>query len=252
MSGLDGLGWPTTDDKQVTGGDCNRRIARRLDVGCVVTTNGGKKHIIAKIGFGGSEGIAENCYYHWYNYWPYEIGHAAMNPDTDTIVSVDWPNAEAMATSPCSDYIEDRAVCDDTGDPKGQCANCCYKWYDHMADALPPELAPDGRSIPTGADFIAPKSMDSKKERPASVGRNPRLIQMFRDNLLSFSGDQYTVNGVELNLPCGKLRIGRMIFPPMLKPPSICYVGKRHTWTWTIRVWTVAISYMPTTPQSKP
>ena len=37
----------------------------------------------------------------------------------------------------CSAYLEDWAVCDDTGEPKGQCSHCGYKWYDHALDALP-------------------------------------------------------------------------------------------------------------------
>jgi len=68
------------------------RLVRPLEVGCVVTTNGGKKHTIAEIGFGGSEGVAEHPFYHWDKDWPYEIEHAAMNPETDAIVSVSWPS----------------------------------------------------------------------------------------------------------------------------------------------------------------
>lgn len=37
----------------------------------------------------------------------------------------------------CSAYLEDWAVCDDTGEPKGQCTHCGYKWYDHSLNALP-------------------------------------------------------------------------------------------------------------------
>jgi hypothetical protein len=83
----------STEAKQGGGGDCVSRLVRPLEVGCVVTTNGGQHHTIAEIGFGGSEGVAENCFYHWDNYWPYEIEHAAMNPDRDAIVSVSWPNS---------------------------------------------------------------------------------------------------------------------------------------------------------------
>ena len=72
----------------------------------------------------------------------------------------------------------------------------------------------------------------------------PRLVRLFRDEN-RFAGGHYTVKGIELSLPCGKLRLGRMILPPPIKPPSIAYIGRRHTWTWTIRLWTVAISYLP-------
>jgi hypothetical protein len=69
-----------------------RSDQRVLEVGCVVTTNGGKKHKIARIGYGNSEGVAENCFYHWDKFFPYEIEHAAMDPQTDTIVDVIWPS----------------------------------------------------------------------------------------------------------------------------------------------------------------
>lgn len=65
-----------------------------LEVGCIVITNGGEQHRIAEIGYGNSEGVAENCFYHWDKYFPFDIEHAAMNPDTDTIVDVIWPNKD--------------------------------------------------------------------------------------------------------------------------------------------------------------
>ena len=43
-----------------------------------------------------------------------------------------------MKTS-CTNYIEDPCICDSQGDPKGQCANCGWKWYDHAPSALPDE-----------------------------------------------------------------------------------------------------------------
>ena len=39
----------------------------------------------------------------------------------------------------CSTYLEDQCVCDDMGEPKGQCSNCGEKWYKHRLEALPPE-----------------------------------------------------------------------------------------------------------------
>lgn len=66
-----------------------------LSVGCIVTTNGGQQHTIAKIGFGGEEGVAEDCFYRWDKDYPYEIEHAAMDPAQDAIVSISWPNAKA-------------------------------------------------------------------------------------------------------------------------------------------------------------
>jgi hypothetical protein len=31
----------------------------------------------------------------------------------------------------CPQYVEDQCVCDDDGEPKGQCAVCGAKWYEH-------------------------------------------------------------------------------------------------------------------------
>lgn len=36
----------------------------------------------------------------------------------------------------CSDYIECVTVCDDLGEPKGQCVNCGAKWYEHRLGVL--------------------------------------------------------------------------------------------------------------------
>lgn len=44
---------------------------------------------------------------------------------------------DELGAAPCSAYLEDWAVCDDTGEPKGQCSHCGNKWYDHALDALP-------------------------------------------------------------------------------------------------------------------
>jgi hypothetical protein len=42
-----------------------------------------------------------------------------------------------LAAADCAAYVEDGTVCDDMGEPKGQCANCGGKWYDHRIDVLP-------------------------------------------------------------------------------------------------------------------
>ena len=39
----------------------------------------------------------------------------------------------------CSVYVEDQCVCDDMGEPKGQCSNCGAKWYEHKLEVLPLE-----------------------------------------------------------------------------------------------------------------
>lgn len=36
----------------------------------------------------------------------------------------------------CKNYIEDWTVCDDMGEPKGQCSNCGAKWYEHSIEFL--------------------------------------------------------------------------------------------------------------------
>jgi hypothetical protein len=37
----------------------------------------------------------------------------------------------------CQEYLEDPAICDDMGEPKGQCANCGDKWYNHSISDTP-------------------------------------------------------------------------------------------------------------------
>lgn len=69
---------------------------RPLEVGCTVTTKGGDKHTLAALGFGGAEGVAENCFYHWDKEWPYEAEHAAMDPNTDSIIQVEWPDGQKL------------------------------------------------------------------------------------------------------------------------------------------------------------
>lgn len=53
-----------------------------------------------------------------------------MNTQKESIEDVD-------PAAPCSAYLEDWAICDDTGEPKGQCSNCGHKRCDHELDALP-------------------------------------------------------------------------------------------------------------------
>jgi hypothetical protein len=92
-------------------------------------------------------------------------------------------------------------------------------------------------------DTTSTKEHNAAKEKTGG-GWMGRIVRLFRDEN-RFLGGHYIVKGIEVNLPFGKLRIGRTIMLPKVKPPSILYIGKRHTWTWTIRVRTVAISYLP-------
>jgi len=39
----------------------------------------------------------------------------------------------------CAEYHEDPYVCDSGGEPKGQCAICGAKWFEHVITALPLE-----------------------------------------------------------------------------------------------------------------
>lgn len=39
--------------------------------------------------------------------------------------------------SDCKKYEEDHAICDDTGEPKGQCGHCGDKYFAHRNSALP-------------------------------------------------------------------------------------------------------------------
>lgn len=59
---------------------------RNLRVGDEVRLANGEKHIISAIGYGGSEAEGNTAFYRWDVEWPYEIVHAAMNPDEHTII----------------------------------------------------------------------------------------------------------------------------------------------------------------------
>jgi len=43
---------------------------------------------------------------------------------------------DPITISNCFWYDEDQFVCDDIGEPKGQCAHCGAKWYEHNINAL--------------------------------------------------------------------------------------------------------------------
>lgn len=44
--------------------------------------------------------------------------------------------SQLLGAADCSAYVEDMAVCDDTGEPKGQCLNCGGKWHEHRLEVL--------------------------------------------------------------------------------------------------------------------
>ena len=52
-----------------------------------------------------------------------------------------------MILSTCQNYIEDPCVCDDIGDPKGQCLLCGCKWWEHDVNFLPEEEKESARRI---------------------------------------------------------------------------------------------------------
>lgn len=52
-----------------------------------------------------------------------------------------------MKFSDCNKYIEDQFICFDSGEPKGQCANCGAKWYDHRLEVLPENERESAREI---------------------------------------------------------------------------------------------------------
>ena len=47
----------------------------------------------------------------------------------------------------CFWYTEDPAICDDIGEPKGQCAHCGAKWYEHDLRALPESERESARQL---------------------------------------------------------------------------------------------------------
>jgi len=44
---------------------------------------------------------------------------------------------EPIQISSCSSYVEDFTVCFSDEEPKGQCANCGAKWFEHEISVLP-------------------------------------------------------------------------------------------------------------------
>ncbi len=42
-----------------------------------------------------------------------------------------------ISITPCTKYLEDPNICDDVGEPKGQCLNCGAKWFEHDVQVLP-------------------------------------------------------------------------------------------------------------------
>lgn len=46
----------------------------------------------------------------------------------------------------CKAYVEDPCICDDLGEPKGQCI-CGDKWFNHNLSALPPEDRKSAKKI---------------------------------------------------------------------------------------------------------
>ncbi len=53
----------------------------------------------------------------------------------------------AISLSHCLLYVEDPYVCDDLGEPKGQCAHCGAKWFEHDLLALPESEKESARAI---------------------------------------------------------------------------------------------------------
>jgi hypothetical protein len=54
---------------------------------------------------------------------------------------------EKITLSNCLWYAENPYVCDDCGDPKGQCLYCGAKWYEHDLRALPDDEIESARAI---------------------------------------------------------------------------------------------------------
>ena len=84
--------------------------------------------------------------------------HRLMCPDCKTVVShadgeesIECPRCERFVMrmfwiklpEPCNKYAEDQFICDDVGEPKGQCARCGFKWFEHSDEALPEEEKTD-------------------------------------------------------------------------------------------------------------
>lgn len=54
----------------------------------------------------------------------------------------------------CKNYVEDPCVCDDFGEPKGQCMSCGYKWYEHGEVVISPEPITTECSLAMEGDHV--------------------------------------------------------------------------------------------------
>ncbi len=54
---------------------------------------------------------------------------------------------EPITLTDCRTYHEDPCICDDLGEPKGQCAHCGAKWYEHDVQYLPEDERESARAI---------------------------------------------------------------------------------------------------------
>lgn len=76
------------------------------------------------------------------------------------------------------------------------------------------------------------------------MNKDKKRIFTFNDKC-RFSGGEYIARGIEFNLRIGRLRIGHMQLIDGAKPKSFAYFGRRHTWSWTARIWHFAFSFLP-------
>lgn len=90
----------------------------------------------------------------------------------------------------CGEYLEDPYICDYMGEPKGQCANCGYKWYEHELDALPECDRTSALEIQDSFDTQTDKIRADITKRIADVWDNPNLPEQSKIQMERILNDQ--------------------------------------------------------------
>jgi hypothetical protein len=89
----------------------------------------------------------------------------------------------------CKNFVEDQAICDSQGDPKGQCVNCGYKWDDHDQSALPPEPTPPEYALAIAMDHLS-RSKRPKENWPQFLSL-VKSTGVFGDDQIKHWNDEY-------------------------------------------------------------
>jgi hypothetical protein len=83
-----------------------------------------------------------------------------MNQTTDTKTSVEIVD--------CDDYVEDQRICYGGGEPKGQCVNCGFMWFNHRLELMPEEDRAAAERIQKGKMNMDEIKVESANSTPVA------------------------------------------------------------------------------------